>query len=103
MLRCLTSYPLSPYTTLFRSERDRPLSCEIAQLLDLLAMLAYLFHVAAAEFLPALRIVPEPFSQFGAGCELFHPSIYRGVSLLHATRPQPVNQYPGAVVGAGLT
>src|SRR5689334_18401285 len=47
--------------------------------------------VAPPEFRPALGIVSKPFAQFGAGRDLSHPFIDRGMFLLHSARPQPVD------------
>ena len=44
-------------------ERDRALACRGAQLCKRIGMVANLGRVAAAEFLPACRVVPEPLPQ----------------------------------------
>src|SRR6185437_16637519 len=57
--------------------------------------------VPALEFLPSLRIMPEPLSQLAAGRDVLHPFIDRGVALLDPARPQSVDQDSSAVIGSG--
>src|SRR5262249_4425245 len=85
------------FVTRGEDERDRPLPRKRPQPLERVGMLAQLFEITAPEFLPALRIVAEPFSQYAARRDILHPLVDRGVRLLDAPRPQPVDQYALAV------
>src|SRR5579863_6431198 len=82
-------------------KRDRALSCEDTQSFELLRMLVDLRSVTTAKLLPPGRIVAEPFPQCSAGSDVLLPLIDIRVCLLHAARPQPVDQYPGAVIRSG--
>jgi hypothetical protein len=63
-------------------------------------MLVDLYGVAAAKFLPAGGIVAEPFPQRGAGRDVLDPLIDGSVHFPDAARPQPVDQYAGAIIGS---
>src|SRR5579864_5614562 len=68
-------------------ERDRTLSCQGPQPVELFRMLVDLRGVAGAKFPPAGGIVAEPFPQCGAGCDVLGPLIDGGVYFLHPARP----------------
>lgn len=41
--------------------------------------------------------MPEPFTQFGAGCDIFAPMVRLEIVLGHTAGPQSVYQHSGAV------
>src|SRR5262249_11192439 len=55
--------------------------------------------VSAPEFRPLLGIVTEPSAQFGAGTGIFQPVVNMQRSLLHSTRPEPLNQIAYSIIG----
>lgn len=55
-------------------------------------------QIAPSEFVPLRGVVVEPFTQFGAGSQFLEPQIDVGFLSGEAARPQPINQYPPAVV-----
>src|SRR5215469_13176818 len=79
-------------------EGQRSLPGELPQATDELAFLRELRLVAAAELLPARRIVAEPFAQLVAGRDLLHPLRDARVGFLHAPWPQPIDEDPSSVV-----
>src|SRR6185437_17161759 len=80
-------------------ESQRTLLREAAQLTEQLALLRELRPVTAAKLLPALRIMREPFAQLVAGSDFLHPLRDGGVGLLHAARPQPIDEDPLPIPG----
>jgi hypothetical protein len=83
-------------------EGDRAASRELADFSEWLSVLSEFRHVPPTKLIPARRIVPEPFSQFGARCDVFKPVIYRGSLLAEASRPEPVDQDARAIFGRGM-
>ena len=60
-------------------------------------MLAQFRVVAGTKLGPASRIVPEPFSQSTAGCQISQPVIQRGIPLGDAARPDPIDEKAYAI------
>lgn len=58
-------------------QRDRPVPRPPADVVEQIGMLPELRLVPAPEFLPALRVVPEPFPQLGARREILEPQVER--------------------------
>ncbi len=79
-------------------ERDRAFACRRAQFRELIGMIVDLGRVAPAEFLPADRIMPEPFPQRRAGSNVLDPSIDACGRLSHPARPQPIDQYSRTII-----
>src|SRR5262252_1238710 len=82
-------------------QRDRSLPRKGSEPIDLLRLLLQLLQIAAAELVPACRVVSEPFPKRCTRGKLFHPFIDCRVRLLDAARPQPVDQHALAVAGRG--
>ena len=79
-------------------KRDRALPRQGAQPGELETILFQLGLVAAPEFGPASRIVPEPLAQRCARRDTLEPFIDGGCFLTQTAGPKPVDQYPGAIV-----
>src|SRR5437870_1385012 len=71
-------------------ERDCAFPHQAAQSVKFIAVLTDFRCVSPAKFLPASRIVSEPFPKFGAWREFLHPTVDRCVGLLDPARPKPV-------------
>jgi hypothetical protein len=82
-------------------QSDPAMPGKFAQPIQFVRMPPDLRLVTASKFLPAFRIMAEPFSQFGAGRDLFHPFIDGRIRLLYSARPKPVDQDSRAVIGRG--
>lgn len=81
-------------------ERDRAVSYQVAEPVELIAMRVDFRRISPTEFVPAGGIVSEPFPKLGAWREFFHPAVDAGIDLLDPARPKPVNQHPRAIVGS---
>lgn len=57
-------------------------------------------RVTPAELIPSPGIVIEPLPQFRAGCDVGEPLIKLGSFAAHAARPEAIDEYAVAVVGA---
>src|SRR5262249_37564287 len=79
-------------------EGDGPLLGDVPEQRQHVA-LAFLFGpIALAELRPPGRVVAVPLAQLGAGGEGLQPEVDPRLLLAHATRPQPLDQNPQAVV-----
>jgi hypothetical protein len=63
-----------------KEQRDGALVGRSREMLDLVALIIELGSVSLFEFLPSSRIVREPLSQPGAGCDFLEPFIDAGFS-----------------------
>src|SRR5262249_4817203 len=68
-------------------ERNPAFSRQCAEPRELFGVRAQLLNIASAELLPAGRIVPKPFAQSGAWCDVLHPLIYGCVCFPDPARP----------------
>src|SRR5579863_4514248 len=82
-------------------ESERTLSCQGPQCAELFGVLMDLRGIPAAKLRPPVRIVTEPFSQGGAGCDILDPLIDCRICFLDSARPQAVDQYAGRITGSG--
>src|SRR5690242_16111055 len=57
-----------------------------------LGVFLQLVEIPTAEFLPSLRVMPEPFPQRGAWTDLFQPGVNAQRRFLNATRPEPLDE-----------
>jgi hypothetical protein len=78
-------------------KRHTPMCGTLSQCIQLGCALAELDAVALTKFGPTFWVVAEPFSQLGARCEFSCPIIQRSVSLLNATRPDPIHEYAATI------
>src|SRR5690625_4085579 len=83
-------------------QRHRTLPAPFQTLLDRLLVLVQLGAVAAAELVPFLRVMVEPFSELGAGRYILDPFIVMQILLPDATRPEPIDQQGRALVASIL-
>src|SRR5262252_5938978 len=80
-------------------QRDRAPPRQFSELVELSRMLLQLRGVAAAELLPALRVVTEPAPEFAARGDILHPMGNAGVCLAQSARPEPIDQHAHTVFG----
>src|SRR5581483_7855798 len=82
-------------------ERQRTFLREGPQLAQQLVLLRELRPVAAAELLPTLRVVREPFAQLVTGSDFLHPLGEGGVGFLQSTRPQAIDENARSIARRG--
>jgi Major Facilitator Superfamily len=80
-------------------QRQLPIACKSAQVRQCLRPpgILQLPPVAAGEFLEAVRVVAVPLAQLVRRRDVFAPLIERRLGLGQPSRPDPVDQHPGAV------
>src|SRR6185312_7632662 len=82
-------------------ERQRTFLREGPQLAEQLVLLRELRAVAAAELLPTLRVVREPFAQLVTGSDFLHPLGEGSVGFLQSTRPQAIDENTRSIARRG--
>jgi len=82
---------------------DGSVARDVAQVLHDVARgrVPQLVAIAALEVGEALRFVPIPPAQLVARRDVLRPLVEVGVLLLHAARPEPVDEHPVTTVVAG--
>jgi hypothetical protein len=85
------------FVTRAEYQRNLTFACLGTQLRKLISIIVNLGRVAAAEFLPACRLVPKPLPQRRTGSNAFDPPIDGGIRLSHSSRPQAIDQYPRTI------
>ena len=65
------------------------------------AMAGELRTIAAAEFGPSLRVMPEPFAELGAWRDVLEPIVELRFRFADSAWPQPINQDAPAILAFG--
>src|SRR5690606_33010388 len=78
-------------------ERDGSGAAKLDQTIEPIGVSLELRVISLAEFVPAVRRVPQPLAKLVARCGLLQPFVDRGVFLTQSARPQAIDEDAPAV------